>query len=279
MQNAGLAAVGLDWRYQAIETAPQDLAAAVKRLRSGTWVGANVTIPLKEVVVPLLDRLDPSAARTSAVNTIVVEAGRLAGYNTDVDGFLADLKAVWPLSAGGRALILGAGGAARAVAFGLAQHGLRLCLIARSAARASALAGDIRRMHPVDVAVAPWEKRSFAATGECRLVVNATPLGMPPNELVSPWPDEVPLPAGAFVYDLVYSPRETRLVRHARSSGLQAVTGAGMLLEQGARSFELWTGLLAPRERMRAALKQAIGEISVGRRAAHYSQTSEVRDA
>lgn len=260
MHSAAFEAAGLDdWRYKPIEVPPEDLAAAIERMRAEGWAGANVTIPLKEAVVPLLDDLSPSAAQTSAVNTIVNERGYLVGHNTDSLGFLHDLRAHWQIPSTGQALILGAGGAARAVAFGLAQEGLDLRLIARSAGRARALAKDVQRNHPVEVRALAWTVESFEkAAGECLLVVNATPLGMLPADQMSPWPDDLQLPPAAFVYDLVYSSRETRLVQLARLSGLKAVSGAGMLLEQGALSYELWTGLRAPRERMRAALDSVL---------------------
>ena len=259
MQGAAFAAAELNWRYEAIEVDPQGLPAAIRRMRADGWAGANVTIPLKEKVLPLLDELDASASQTLACNTIVNEEGCLVGHNTDLPGFLRDLQAHWQDPRSGPSLILGAGGAARAVAFGLAQLGLDLRVIARSASRAASLAEDVRRGHPVEVTAFPWTPESFEqAAGRCRLIVNATPLGMLPLDRRPPWPEDVQLPPGAFVYDLVYTSRETPFVRQARLAGLEARSGAGMLLEQGALSYELWTGLSAPRERMRAALDSAL---------------------
>lgn len=267
LHNAAFAAVGLDWRYRAVEVLPQHLAPAVEALRSDDRAGANLTIPHKQAVVPLLDELRPSGVQTSAVNTIVNDRGRLVGHNTDMAGFLQDLRAHWQVPTGGRAVILGAGGAARAVAFGLAQHGLDLWLISRSAGRAAELAQSIHRSLSSKVEALPWTRRSFSQVKRhCDLVVNATPLGMRPQGDLTPWPDEVPLPPSAFVYDLVYAPGETKLVRRARQSGLPAAAGGGMLLEQAALSFELWTGLPAPRTRMQAALDAAL-ERSPDRRA------------
>lgn len=260
MQGAAFKAAALDWRYEAIEAGQQDLADVIRRMRADGWMGANVTIPLKEMVLPLLDELDASASETLAVNTIVTHGSSLVGHNTDLPGFVGDLQANWPIPSRGAALILGVGGAARAVAFGLARLGLDLRLIARSAERGEALAQAVRRIHPVDVQVFPWRRENFEdAAGRSVLVVNATPLGMPSVEQISPWPEQVRLPQSAFVYDLVYTPRVTPLVRQARRQGLQAVAGVGMLLEQGALAFELWTGREAPRDRMRTVLENALG--------------------
>ena len=255
MQRAAIEATGLGWDYQAIDVEPGELPAAVDQLRAGEWLGANLTLPHKQAVLPLIDELAASARHTSAVNTVVVEDGRLVGHNSDLAGFMHDLGLHCQIQDIGASAILGAGGAARAVAFGLAQQGVDLHLIARSERRAEALADGVRRRHPVDVVVLPWEGASFATVGDkCGLIVNATPVGMRPNDAETAWPANVPLPAGSFVYDLVYSPRDTRLTQDARLAGLDSVSGAGMLVEQGALSFELWTGLGAPRREMRAAL-------------------------
>jgi len=259
MQNAAFQVSGLDWCYEAIETEAEELEPALHRMRAEAWPGANVTLPLKEAVVPLLDELDPSAVEVSAVNTIVNEGGRLVGHNTDSLGFVRDLRAHWQVPAVGVAVILGAGGAARAVASGLARQGLELVLIARSPARARLLVDAIQRQHAAKASALPWERQSFQdIPRECVLIVNATPLGMAPADQDTPWPPELPLPPGAAVYDLVYTPQETRFQRYARRSGLQSIAGGGMLLEQGALSYERWTGRRAPRRQMRAALRRAL---------------------
>lgn len=261
IQNAAFETAGLDFRYEAKEVAPEELAVTIASMRTNGWRGANVTIPHKEAVLPLLDEIHPSAVRTTAVNTIVNKDGHLVGHNTDMQGFMRDLRTEWQVQKTGRSLILGAGGGARAVAFGLAQEGLDLLIIARTAAQAERVAEDIRQNYAVEVATLPWIGDSFMkATSQCSLIVNATPLGMTPNDRTSPWPAEVPLPQAAFIYDLIYSPPETRLVQKARQAGLQAASGAGMLLEQAALSYELWTGLRAPRTRMREALENALAQ-------------------
>ena len=259
IQNVAFQTSGLDIRYEALDIAPEELAVTLASMRANNWLGANVTIPYKEAVLPLLDEIHPSADQTKAVNTILNKDGLLVGHNTDLQGFMHDLRTEWDLQSTGRSLILGAGGGARAVAFGLAQEGLDLLFIATTADRVEMVAEEIRRNYAVVVTVLPWTEDSFVkATSNCGLIVNATPLGMTPNSRTSPWPDDVPLPPAAFVYDLVYSPRDTRLVQQARQVGLQAVSGAGMLLEQAGLSYEIWTGLRAPRVQMREALEKAL---------------------
>ncbi len=285
IQAAAFDETDLDWTYEAIDIAPDELSKVIDRLRNGSWQGANVTIPHKQAVIALLDDLAESAAQTSAVNTIVRNANRLVGHNTDLPAFLHDLRAQLDNSVRssglrtdlgrqaplndpssrldapepGRALILGAGGAARSVVFGLAQQGINLNIIARTVHTAQALAEDVLRIYSVDVDVLPWEIDSFSETArDCKLVVNATQVGMLPHEQNTPWPTEIALPRAAFVYDLVYTPRETRLLQDARLAGLSAASGAGMLIEQAALSFELWTGMRAPRPTMRSALDHAL---------------------
>ena len=216
-------------------------------------------LPVCRIDIGGVDEIHPTADQTNAVNTILNKDGHLVGHNTDLQGFMRDLRTKWQPQSTGRSLILGAGGGARAVAFGLAQEGLDLLFIARTAARVERVAEEIRRNSTVEVAILPWTEESFVkATSQCNLIVNATPLGMTPNSRTSPWPDDVPLPPAAFIYDLVYSPRDTRFVQQARQVGLQAVSGAGMLLEQASLSYEIWTGRRAPRLQMREALEKAL---------------------
>lgn len=259
IQNAAFQTSGLDIRYEALEVAPEELAVALASMRVNNWLGANVTIPYKEAILPLLDEIHPSADQAKAVNTILNNDGHLVGHNTDLQGFMRDLRVEWQPQGTGRSLILGAGGGARAVAFGLAEEGHDLLFVARTAARVERVVEELRRDYAVEVEILPWTEESFLkATSQCSLIVNATPLGMTPNSQTSPWPDDVPLPPTAFIYDLVYAPSDTRLVQQARQVGLQAVSGAGMLLEQAALSYEIWTGRRAPRVQMRTALEKAL---------------------
>ncbi len=252
MQNAAFAALGLAWQYLTLNVPPESLPPALDELRRESWVGANVTIPHKERVIRLLDGLTGQARSVGAVNTIFKREGRLVGDNTDVAGFLADLRAQGVEPEAETAVVLGAGGAARAVACALASLGMGLHIVCRREAQGLALAQAVDRLAPVKIF--PWTAESFRqAAGGCSLLVNATPLGMAPASRVSPWPREVPLPEGAFVYDLVYNPRRSSLVRRAQHEGLRASGGLGMLVEQGALALERWTGATAPRAVMRRA--------------------------
>ncbi len=249
MHNAALQAVGLtDWDYGLLPTPGPGLAERVAALRDEAWVGANVTVPHKETIIPLLDGLTPVARAMGAVNTIYKRGGALLGHNTDAAGFLADLAAHEVAISGRPVLVLGAGGSARAVVAGCLGVGARVTVMARRAAQAEALR-DLG-----EVAVVAWTPlAAVEASDGVSLIVNTTPIGMYPAVDASPWIPDTPWPPDAFVYDLVYNPPDTQFVREARAHGLRAATGLGMLIEQGALAFELWTGRQAPRAVMRQA--------------------------
>lgn len=243
IHNAAFHALGLDWTYVPIAVRPGGISEGVELLRLLGVDGANVTMPHKRDVVPLLDRLDGDAVPLDAVNTIVREGRALIGHNTDGPGFLAALRADAGFEpAGARALILGAGGAARAVAFALARAGANV----RIAARRSGQAQEVAALHE-GIAAADWP----AATVSADLVVNATPLrdGLPLEHLGF-GPD-------VLAADLIYAPPETPFVRFARERGARAVDGLGMLVQQAALSFRLWTGVDAPVEIMADAARRA----------------------
>jgi shikimate dehydrogenase len=256
MHNAALKALRLNWVYVPLPVPPERVSAALAGLPALGFRGVNVTVPHKQAVMPLLDEISPAASVIGAVNTILVdqESGRLKGYNTDWRGFLADLQSL-ELSVSGRdCLVLGAGGSARGVIYALNQAGARIVLLARRVEQAQELAvdlgeGSVQSIQPLvklDEAVAQVDKP---------LIVNTTPLGMSPHVEVSPWPEEVPFPAGAFVYDLVYNPRQTRLMRQAVAAGCSTSNGLGMLLRQGAASLALWSGLQPDLAVMESALE------------------------
>jgi len=262
LHHAALRALGLNGEYQLYPTPPfpegsSRLCELLANLRTGKLHGLNVTIPHKQNVIPLLDILTPPASAIGAVNTIFCQDGNLMGDNTDAPGFMADLRqfiAGNPSSA----LVLGAGGSARAVVYALAQSGCRVYLAARRLDQAQGLAQDMSkagdRLKSEIVALRLKAEVMEQVTSTCDLIVNTTPVGMHPNTGASPWPMELPFPQGAAVYDLVYNPSETMLVRLARQSGLLATTGLGMLIEQAALAFERWTGQPVPREVMRKAV-------------------------
>jgi shikimate dehydrogenase len=256
---AAFDAAGIDARYEKWPATPEELPGRVSALREPDVFGANVTIPHKEAVVPLLDALDPLAERIGAVNTIVNEGGRLSGHNTDVPGFSRSLREDAGFDARGRpAVVLGAGGAARAIAVALIELGAaRITVVGRTASRAEKLVADLR---PHAGATSLATGGANGALREAELIVNCTPAGTRGSgaEGASPLaPEEIP--GGAVVFDLVYNPPETPLVAAARSRGATAVSGLGMLVYQAAESFRLWTGQDAPVDAMLSAGRAALG--------------------
>jgi len=281
MQNAAFRAAGLNMVYLAFDVAPPDLPAAVAAVRALGLAGVNVTVPHKEACLPLLDEVDPDAAAVGAVNVIVPRDGRLVGYNTDGDGFIRALREAGTEPRGRTALIIGAGGAARAVAVALARVGAaRITVTNRTHERAVRLAADLTALG-VQAQALPWDAltgrtpEAEAAVTASELIIQTTTLGMHPRTDTAP-----PLPAAWFgphhtACDLVYNPRETECLAAARARGARVVDGLGMLLHQGAASFELWTGRAAPLEAMRRALAAEMG--GAGDRRADPPQAGAVR--
>ncbi len=247
IQNAALKACGLNGEYSLYPIEPADMQALKDLLgsvRSGEITGLNVTIPHKQNVIQFLDELTPTAKTIGAVSVIYLRDHKLIGDNADAHGFLTDLKKVFDfssLAAPSSALILGAGGSARAVVHALLNDGWNVTVAARRIEQARELAMKLEGTNVLDLDPQNYQLSNF------QLIVNTTPLGMTPNIHASPLPENIRLPSHARVYDLVYNPRETKLVRDARSQGLNAMTGLGMLIEQAALAFELWTGHNPPR--------------------------------
>lgn len=239
LHNYWLARYDIDGAYVPLAVRPENLESAVRGLPALGFAGANLTIPHKEAVLPFLDEIDPAAARMGAVNTIVVRDGRLSGRNTDGFGFLENLKAGAPSwrAALGPAVVIGAGGAAKAIAWALIDAGVpHLRVVNRTMERAQTLAAVLG---PAATAVS-WDERA-AALADAALVVNASALGMtgqPPLEL-----DLSALPQSAVVNDIVYVPLETALLTAARARGHLVVDGIGMLLHQGRPGFQAWYGI------------------------------------
>jgi shikimate dehydrogenase len=261
MHNAAFAEFGLNWAYVPLPVYPDHLGEAVRGLRALGFAGANVTVPHKETVLVHLDEVSRTAQAIGAVNTIVVRDGTLYGDNTDGAGFIASLDEVGFDPAGTYCALLGAGGAARAVAHALADAGaLQICVYNRSFSRARALCQDTAKFH-ANVRFEPASLKDLSAVGdETDLLINATSLGMWPHHETSPWPDELPVPGQLTVSDLVYNPQDTFLLERARAAGARTVGGLGMLVHQGAAAFELWTGRSAPVETMRRACLAALGD-------------------
>ena len=260
MHNAAFVRLGLHWRYLLLPAAPGGVGAVVNGLRQAPYRGANVTVPHKQAVIDHLDSISATARGIGAVNTIVAQDGRLAGHNTDADGFLATLREAGFDPAGCRALVLGAGGAARSVVYALASEAGHVTLYNRTRFRAERLVEDVGRMNLPGAVTWLAGETGLAGSdmGAFDLLVNATSVGMWPDRDASPWPDKLAMPAHWTVFDLVYNPAETRLLAQARASGATAIGRLSMLVHQGALAFELWTGRTAPLDTMHAAARAAL---------------------
>jgi shikimate dehydrogenase len=233
----------------------------VQGIRDFSKLGANVTIPYKEAVLPLLDKVDQLARRIGAVNTIVNKDDKLVGYNTDASGFMKALEEEGGfVPKGKRAILLGAGGAARAVGFALVGAGVKsLVILNRTHDRGEALAWDLKIADTEVIALLWKDGRTLKALGECDLLVNCTSVGMKDSTAEGKSPIGVGLiPKRALVYDVVYNPIETPLIAAAKKAGARTLGGLSMLVYQGAAAFELWTGESAPIEIMMRMAKRAL---------------------
>jgi len=256
IQNAALKASGLEGEYSLYPIAPDDmpvLKALLDRVRSREMTGFNVTIPHKQNVIPFMDELTPTAQAIGAVNVIYVRGDKLIGDNTDAPGFLVDLNHFLAESKSEivnrkSAIALGAGGSARSVVYALQNDGWNVAISARRIEQAQQLAQSFDKYQLPIATFTDLRLLTFD------LIVNTTPLGMTPNIDQSPLPENVVLAPHTKIYDLVYNPHETKLVRDARSQGLQATTGLGMLTEQAALGFELWTGHKPPKDILYASV-------------------------
>jgi shikimate dehydrogenase len=275
MQNAAFSVLGLDWRYLAFEVAPENLAAALAGAKAMGFIGLNLTVPHKLAAIELMDALDESAKTWGAVNTVRFEAQnesgewlplghsdkpldgpiRALGFNTDADGLARSLKEDLGLNlAGLKAVLLGAGGAGRVAALKLAAEGAaELYLVNRTTSKAEALANEVRQRYLQTKVSVGYPKTKVD------LLLNGTSLGLKDS-------DESPLDEKAFpvrkavaVYDMIYRPAETPLLKAAKAAGCRTANGLGMLLYQGARALELWTGRShVPVQHMREALQNSI---------------------
>ena len=273
MQNAGLAALGLNWRYLAFDVAPDDLQQAIMGAKVMHFIGLNLTVPHKLLAVGMVDLLDESARRWGAVNTIRFEAKdnaghwqplhacadsplhvRSHGFNTDADAIVRALhEDLGQQLAGAKVLLLGAGGAGRTAALKLAAENVgALFLINRTRSKAQMLADEIRQH---------WPNLKLGVeypSGQIDLLLNATSLGLKENDPLPFDRTRFSLDQTSAVYDMIYRPAETPLLKHAKESGLRAANGLGMLLYQGAKALEIWTGRPAPIEVMRRALEENV---------------------
>ena len=274
MQNAGIAALGLDWRYLAFDVHPDHLREAIAGARRMNFLGLNLTVPHKLLAVDMVDALDESARKWGAVNTIRFEARdaagqwqplaqfsdaipgeiRAHGFNTDADAIIQslreDLGANLP---GARILLLGAGGAGRVAALKLAEENpATLHLVNRTASKAEALAKEIHQRFP------RVQVKTGYPDSEVDLLINATSAGLKPGDDSPLDEKQFPLRRTRMVYDMIYRPAETPLLKAAKAAGCRTANGVGMLLHQGVRALELWSGRPAPLKIMRAALEKNV---------------------
>ena len=264
---AALQALNLSGEYKLYPVYPLPrgeprLKQLIESVRYGKITGMNVTVPHKESLLPWLDELTATAKAIGAANTIYLENGKVTGDNTDASGFLNDIKSSSLWMKNGSALILGAGGAARAVCYALAQSGWRIRVASRRVPQAERLVKDIARsLFTKEYPMNSLELNSAAIQPileSCDLIINTTSVGMSPKDNFSPWPSDLLLPSYAKVYDLVYSPTETAFLKQAHAAGCQIRNGLGMLVEQAALAFKLWTGLIASKDAMFEAASHSL---------------------
>ena len=262
MHNAAFEELGLKYRYDLREVNPAKLGAFMTgEMRDQAVRGANVTIPHKVAVIEYLDEVDREALAIGAVNTIVNDGGSLKGYNTDGRGAIRALEEVYGELEGVKAVIVGAGGAARAIGYHLSAKAGRITILNRTLGRAEELAAHLSSMPECNASVEPSSLRRSEleeALKEADILINTTPVGMTPDVEGTPVDGSLIRP-GTLVFDTVYNPLRTRLLREAEEAGSRTLSGLRMLVYQGAAAFRLWTGLEPPVELMYDAVTKVLG--------------------
>lgn len=260
MQEAGFAAAGLNWRYLNFEVPPEKLRAAMEAIDALGLRGINLTIPHKVAVIEHLDDLSPEARAIGAVNTVRLADGKKIGENTDGKGFLRGVRqdaGVDP--AGKRVVLLGAGGAARAIGTELVLAGAtELLVVNRSLERGQSMVADLRDATGGQARFEPW-RGTYRVPGWCDILVNATSIGLYPDTDAMPDIDLSAAPVSTLVADAVFNPPETRFLQAAKSRGLPTLDGLSMLVYQGVIAFEMWTGQSPDENAMKSALRLALG--------------------
>ena len=266
IHNKAMDALGLRGKYELYEIQPDNLARSklvelIGAMKSGIIQGLNVTIPYKNIIPALVDGTTSIAKDVGAVNTLYLDGERVIADNTDAPAFEKEIKNI-KISAEGHAIILGAGGAAYAVAYTLLSAGWNLIIAARRYSQAQDLQNWFEshdnRYNIHSIILSPEGLKSSHVRAE--LIVNTTPVGMFPNNQNCPWPEQLVFPQRAFVYDLIYNPAETMLLKKAQAANLPTSGGAGMLVEQAALAFERWTGIEAPRSIMTETLSDLLAK-------------------
>jgi len=260
MQNAALLWAGLDYAYIAMPVQPECLPTAVAGIVALGFRGFNVTIPHKVNIMSLLDTIDENAKIIGAVNTVVIEQGKLAGYNTDSIGFIATLKKRNFKIEHKKAALLGAGGAARAIIWGLISNKIQSIVIGvRNIEKVRPLVETFERF--IDIELFHWEDPVFQKKlGSVDLLINTTPLGMYPKVDESPTVNWQYIKKDTFIYDIIYTPQETKFLAEAKKRGNPTLNGEQMLVEQGAVAFELWTKQTANTHIMTAELQKSLSQ-------------------
>jgi len=254
MHNAAFRALNMNYVYVAVQVGKNRLKDAVEIIRNLNIIGVNVTLPHKVAVIKYLDRIDPLAKAIGAVNIIHNKNGKLTGYNTDGIGAVAALKEKIPQLRGKKILILGAGGAARAIAFQLAKEGCKLVILNRTESKAVELASSLKREFKTPIVGAKLEKTKLRKElSNVNILINTTLVGMSPNINATLVTRDLMKPK-LTVFDIVYSPIRTRLLKEAEAAGAKTIDGVNMLVYQGAESFKIWTGLTPPIKIMRNAV-------------------------
>lgn len=258
MHNLAFEKLSMDSCYFPVEVSTEDLGTVFKGLSKMNVGGLNVTIPHKIDIMEFLDELDPVAASIGAVNTIRIEKGKSIGFNTDGEGFIQSLEEESGTSVNGkRFFIIGCGGAARAISMTLAFRGAKKIYICnRTTKKAEQLATEINnKINPCTEAVLSEQADQKKALDQCDVLINSTSIGMHPDVNIMPI-DESLLRKELIVADIVYNPRETKLLQRAKAKGCLTVPGIGMLIYQGVEAFKLWTNVQPPVEEMRKKVEQ-----------------------
>jgi shikimate dehydrogenase len=254
MHNAAFVALGLNWRYLAFGVDPKNLRAAIEGAKAMNFAGLNLTVPHKLLAVEMMDALDESAKKWGAVNTIRFDNAHAIGFNTDADAIVTALREDLKMELrGAKVLLLGAGGAGQTAALKLASENIaELFLVNRTETKADAVAGEIIERFPSVKVSVGYPKTPV------ELLINATSLGLKLDDVSPLDENQFSLKQAHAVYDMIYRPAETALLKAAKKSGCKTANGLGMLLHQGAKAFEIWTGKPAPLDVMRRALEKNI---------------------
>jgi len=258
MHNSAFQALSLPYLYAMYDIGPEDLSKAAQDLKTLGFLGYNVTIPHKQAIIPYLDGVDENAKAIGAVNTVAILNNRAIGYNTDALGVVRVLEPFKNRFAGKPALVLGAGGAARAAVFALHTflNVSDITIAARSKEKATSIVNDVKLKNARIVNFAQEEINS--SLSHCSLIVNTTPIGMHPLVDASPLSDDAPLKSNHIVFDLISRPIETKLLQHANKVGSTIVGGLEVLIQQGAAAFEMWTGKKMPVDLVRKVVEEKL---------------------